>query len=483
MNRTLLRLMLTSLLTLTACARQNDTLPKERALKIPELTLNSKIKSNDALEHSKPSWWAYFQDPQLDHLISLALKHNPDLAIARARINEAQGIARIKGAKLLPNVNANSSIQAAHWTENQFYPPPYGGSDTWNNALNLNLSYSLDLWGRYRDVNIAKRDVLAAAEQEHRAAALLLENNILQNYIRYVQTEALIKNNHELKTVEYKLIYIARMRLQHGLDNATSMHQLQQGLQELNDRKRALTGKSKLFKEELAALAGIGTSFHHPLDVHSLPITRQWQPPTFVPASLVGARPDVIARRWQVEAAAANVRVAQTEFYPNINIVAFLGGLAAAGSFLQFLHVSSAQYGVGPSITLPIFEGGRLRGNLREKSAEYNEAVSEYNETLIDAFKQVAQAITQLDSLSARRRTLHRRLADLRLILDISKKRFSAGITNKESVLQKSADILRLKQKKIDLNAAALENLGTLYASLGGAFMHGTLPDQNTPQS
>ncbi|MHB8201749.1 MAG: efflux transporter outer membrane subunit [Acidithiobacillus sp.] len=483
MIRPTLLLVLMPLLMLAGCASQHDILSKEHTLKIVGLKLNAGIVPGNTTVHPQKAWWHVFDDPQLNHLMARALAHNPDLAIARARVAEAQGIAHIKGAKLLPNVSGSSRIQAAHWTENQFYPPPFGGSTTWNNALNLDFSYSLDLWGKYRAAHMAKKEIFAEREQEERAAVLLLENNILQNYIRYAQTEALLKQNQTLQKLQERLLYIARTRFQHGLENAEAEHRIQQSLQEIRNKNQQLTGKARLLGEELAALAGQGTVLTQPLTPPALRLETTWQAPRNVPADLVGNRPDVIARRWQVEAAAAEVHVAKTEFYPNINIVAFVGGLAAAGSFLQFLHVSSGQYGVGPSITLPIFEGGRLRGNLRTKSAEYNAAVANYNKTLITAFQQTAEAITQVNTLGARRESLRDQLEALGANREITQKRFQAGLSNQTPLLEMDAQMITLRRRQIDINAAALESLGTLYASLGGSFVPGTLPALGKPFS
>lgn len=471
-----------SLAALAGCASQHNVLGKETALKISQLKLRPGISdSKDLHIHTEQAWWHAFDEPPLNQLMALALAHNPSLAVARARVAEAQGIARIQGAELLPNVSASGRVQAAHWTEHQFYPPPYGGNTTWNNALNLDFSYSLDLWGKYRAAGMAKKEIFAARQQEERAAALLLENSLFQNYIDYAQTKALLRQNQALHKIQERLLYIAQTRLQHGLENAESERRIEQRLQQLRNEKQILIGKSQVLSEQLAALAGQGTTLPSTLTPPTLPRKIHWQVPQTVPANLIGNRPDVMARRWQVEAAAAEVHVAKAEFYPNINIVAFVGGLAAAGSFFQFLQVSSGQYGVGPSITLPIFEGGRLRGNLRAKKAAYNAAVANYNQTLINAFRQTAGAITEIHTLSLRRESLRNEHKALEENREIVRKRFLAGLTNQTALLTIDTQMIALRQHQIDLNANALAALGTLYASLGGSFVPGTLPVPAVP--
>jgi outer membrane protein TolC len=201
-----------------------------------------------------------------------------------------------------------------------------------------------------------------------------------------------------------------------------------------------------------------------------------WSVPHDVPADLIGSRPDVRARRWQAEAIAQDIHAARTAFYPDINLAAYVGGLAASGGFTSFLQSNSAHYGVVPALTLPIFEGGRLRGQLRERTAAYDEAIAEYDKALLTALQQTASALTQLHTLAERRDALN----DARRAAGEDEKRaeqrFAAGLTNRLPVLSARQMVLNLEAQRISLNAEASAALAQLYAALGGAVLPHTLP-------
>ena len=155
--------------------------------------------------------------------------------------------------------------------------------------------------------------------------------------------------------------------------------------------------------------------------------------PDYVPANLIGRRPDVVAQRWRVEAAGKNIEVAKAGFYPDINISAFLGFQSLG--FAGFLSSNAAMRGIAPAISLPIFEGGRLRSQLGAQTANYDAAVESYNNTLVLALQAVADQIVRLKSSEKQKAEIEKALALAQKSYDLAQRGYHSGISEYLTVL------------------------------------------------
>ncbi len=460
----------------SGCARLPRPVPQTRPLQLDRLDLGPSLHASPASISQDAHWWRTFADPQLRWIMAFSLRHNPSLALAWARVQEAQGVARMQGASLQPHLSLSGQTGFARWTENQFYPPPYGGATTWNNAVNLDLSYTLDIWGSRRAGAHAKLDLLRARKAGRAAAILLLENSLVRDYLDYALVRDLLENNGKMQAVLIRMLHIVQERKARGLSSSVAVYRLQEEMQKIREQKVLLQGQASTIAEAIAVLAGSGVALPQGLHRPILHLDCHWQPPRNIPAELLGRRPDIKAQRAEMEAAAEMVHVARDAFYPNINLVAFAGGVAAAGSFLEFLHPGSVQYGLGPAITLPVFTGGRLRGHLVEKEAQYDAAVDRYNRTLLHALKEVAGSVTSLEADAGRRPGLDAQAASVLRTRSLFRQRFHAGLINSLPILHTDLSLLRIRARQIRLDAAAIKSLATLDAALGGIRLHGTLP-------
>ncbi|MBC7955731.1 MAG: efflux transporter outer membrane subunit, partial [Cytophagales bacterium] len=190
--------------------------------------------------------------------------------------------------------------------------------------------------------------------------------------------------------------------------------------------------------------------------------------PANVPADLIGRRADISAARWRVEAATGDVASARAQFYPNINLTAFVG-LSSIG-FDRLFKSGSEQYGAGPAIRLPIFDSGRLRANLRGKSADLDVAVESYNATLIDAVRDVADQISSLQSIARQQTEQGRAQESAESAYDVSVQRYKAGLGTYLVVLNAEANVLNQRRAATELKARALDTQVALIRSLGGGY-------------
>ena len=190
--------------------------------------------------------------------------------------------------------------------------------------------------------------------------------------------------------------------------------------------------------------------------------------PSTVPAELLGRRPDLVAQRWRVESANKDIAVAKAEFYPNVNLIAFIGLQSIGPS--GFFSAASRTMGVGPAVTLPIFEGGRLRANLAGKNAAYDIAVEEYNQALVAALRDVVDQLASFRSVAAQRVEQKQALASAQEAYDLALLRYREGLGNYLQVLSAESPLLQQQSLEADLRARQLALAIELTRALGGGY-------------
>jgi NodT family efflux transporter outer membrane factor (OMF) lipoprotein len=216
----------------------------------------------------------------------------------------------------------------------------------------------------------------------------------------------------------------------------------------------------------LAALSGQPPEAGRRLQRPTLSLAQPLESLASVPAQLLGRRPDLSAQRWRVEAEAARIQVARAAFYPNINLSAFAGYQGIG--FANLLSPATAIRGFAPAISLPIFEGGRLRGQLRAQTAAYDQAVESYNATLINALSETASAIAHVQSAIKQTEQAERALAAADRELALAEQSYRAGLSDQSPVRQLRLSQLSARQKRAQAQAQRLDSYAALMAALGG---------------
>ncbi len=188
--------------------------------------------------------------------------------------------------------------------------------------------------------------------------------------------------------------------------------------------------------------------------------------PSTLPAELVGRRPDIVAQRWRVEAASARIDGAKKDFYPNINLAAFVG-MQSLG-FGHFLDAGSRMRGITPAISLPVFDGGRLRSQLGNQTALYDGAVEQYNATVIQAMSDVANAVVKIESVKEQDKLAQRALESARRQQHLSEQAYRAGLTDTLNVINAQLTLLNEQQQMAQVASRQLDNYALLMSALGG---------------
>ena len=414
-----------------------------------------------------PQWWREFGDPQLDALIDEALRGNPSLGVAQARLRRALAVTEVAHAAKLPQVNAGLDVTRQLYTENGLYPPPLAGSVNDSATLQLNASWELDFFGKNKAALEAALGSARAAQADVDAARVVLASNVARSYFQLVRLReqlAVAERSLEQRGQQLQLV---RQRVGAGLDTNLELRQSEGALPEARQQLEALQEQAQIARNALAALVGKPDV----PEVAAVPALKTLPAATTLPAlpaDLLGRRADVAAARWRVEAAGEDVKNAKAQFYPNINLVGFVG-LSTIG-LGRLIDMGSLQYGFGPAIRLPIFDAGRLRANLRGKTADLDAAIESYNGAVLEAVHETADAVASLQSIAKQQVQQKEAESAAEGAYQIAVQRYQAGLGTYLNVLSAESAVLNQRRLGVDLAARVLDSRVALYRALGGGY-------------
>ncbi|HSY05187.1 MAG TPA: efflux transporter outer membrane subunit [Steroidobacteraceae bacterium] len=414
------------------------------------------------------AWWRAYGDPQLDELVGEALRGSPSLQIAEARLRAAQGQAVAARAARLPAGALDGSVVRQRFPENGLYPPPYAGSYWTQGQVTLDFSYDLDFWGHNRALAAAAHSGVQAAEADRAAARLALSVAVVRAYIQLDLNYALLDVTNDNLKQQAAILDLTQQRVAAGLENTARVKQSEGMLALTRAGVAAVQASIDLARDQLADLVGAGPDRGQTLQRPQLNAPAGIALPSVLPAQLLGRRPDVAAARAQVEAAARGVRAAESNFYPNVNLTAFAGfqslGLA------QLFNASDRVVGAGPALSLPVFNRGALTGALYVSQAQLDQSVGQYNQTLLDAVREVADVIANWRALERESSEQQLALDDAQRSYDLTTDRYRAGLDNYLSVLSSQNQVLLAQGLRAELQAHRLSFSVDLVRALGGGY-------------
>lgn len=468
------RLARASLLTLfsllSACIDSRGITPSAELLHDDDLAPGSAIRQAEA-EAAWPAarWWRAYGDAQLDAWMELALANSPSLAQAAARVRRAQALAGVVESAEAPQVELDASVQRKRWPSDYFYGPGVlGRTSSWNNSSQLGLRYDLDLWGRERSRSHQALDQVHQRVAEARVAALELQGNLLRSYIQLALLHAERDIAQAQLAQQQARLQLAEQRRRDGIGTGLESSWLEQPLAESHRQIDALNEAIVLTQHQLAVLAGQGPGEGERLQRPTLSLQRSIGLPSQLPLQLLGQRPDLQARRWQIAAAARGIEVAKADFYPNIDLLAGLGSNATQGSLTDFLHYDKLAYNFGPALNLPIYDGGRRRSELGVASADYDLAVEQYNQSLLQALQQVSDGLVRQHSLAEQAHLAAEAVASAQRTCELALLGQQRGLTGFDEVLQAQPALFERQLIEQRVLAAQLTSQADLLLALGG---------------
>ncbi len=455
-----------ALATLAACANFSGIEPTAKPLDASRLGLKNLDASKDTDRTATDGdWWLAFGDAQLDTLVQTALQNNPGLKVAQARLARAAANSAAVQSVDGPQVNGALDLTRQLYSANNIYPAPFGGNVWDSGSLQATASWELDFFGKNQAALDASIGQIRATEADTRAARGLLAANVARSYFQLVRLQAQTGLAQQTLTQREKTQSLVHDRVANGLDTQLELQQAASALPDARLQIEMLKEQQALALNALAALTA------QPVAALQLELPALDKIPGVIvaqamPLDLLGRRSDIAAARWRVEAALKDVAASKAQFYPNINLMAF-AGFSSIG-FDRLLKSDSAQWGVGPAIRLPLFEGGRLRANLRGKTADLDAAVESYNAQVLDAVHEVADRVASAQAVRRQQAEQAAAQAAAENAYAIALQRYQAGLSNYLVVLSAEAPVLAQRRQGLDLAARALDTQVQILHAIGG---------------
>lgn len=424
---------------LVACSQTSEL--QRPSLPVPDVWPDGavSVKSSDA---AKTHWRAFFTDPRLQALITDALVNNRDLRIAVARVEEARAQYGIARADRLPSV--------------------YFGSE--NNVSLLSSSYEIDFWGRVAGMNESARTNFLATEEAKRAVHLSLIADVASAYFALLQMDELIELTRV--TVELREQSLALIRKGSEL-GGTYEFEVQQATGILESARGTLA--AHIYQRAVAAnrlnfLVGQSSES----SVQGKPLDEQGLDADIapgLPSDVLLMRPDVVSAEQKLYSAHANIGVARAAFFPKILLSA---GFGVASQGLATLAGGGAWYFSPVLSSMPLFDSGRTAAGVDVAEARKVMAVAEYEKTIQQAFREVADLLSARASLASQVRASMASSSAQKARLQIAQARYKAGLVSYLEVLDAQREFLAAQQSTIQLRRAQLESAAQLYKALGG---------------
>lgn len=419
-------------------------------------------------------WKDVFGDERLQALLTLALENNRDLQVAALNVERFAALYRIERAALLPSVNATgaatfqelpSSIPGSQFAPKEQY------------SANLNATaWELDLFGRIRSLSRAALERFFATEEARRSVQLSLVAQVaIAHFNERALAEQLDLAEQTLATVQssYELTRRAFERgVASELDLRTAESQVETSRFQLAffHQRHAQANNALVFL--------VGTQLPGDLP-GALPLVeakvRTFLPPG-LPSDLLQRRPDILAAEHELKAANASIGAARAAFFPSISLTGAAG--FASTDLGQLFQNDGFTWNFTPRISLPIFQAGRLRASLDAAEVTKNIEVAQYERSIQNAFREVADALVAKQAIEDRLRAQAAVVAADERRYQLAERRYRAGIDSYVTLLAAQRDLYRAQQGLIDAQLERLANVADLYRALGGGWREGGDPEE-----
>lgn len=402
------------------------------------------------------NWWKKFGSVELDHLMTEALNNNLDLAAARERIGQFRSLAKIAGAPLLPAVSATGSYNYNDSTLSG------GGVNTWQGQWNM--SYEIDLWGGIRAGRDSARRRLDTARYTFDALRLVVMGDVAQSYFvivglkeRKLIAEFNLKNINQVLDIivarfeagAASALEVAQQRTERA-NAAAAVAQLDQQIAQSENAMAVLLGRPpQQFKVAESSLKSLLIPKANPAQ----------------PELLFDRRPDIRSAETELIAAHADIGKARAAFYPRLQLGADNIFTAAAMSEPAGIAVMLAS-----SLTTPIFQGGRLEGELERTLARRTELLELYRKTILTAYREVEDALALGNQATRRRDQLLLSVDNAMQAYEIARDRYLAGATDYQTLLIVQRSLLNAQDSEVQALVDVLTASVLLFKSLGGGW-------------
>ncbi len=422
-------------------------------------------QANQASSQLSNTWWTLYQDQVLNDLVAKAVQNNSDIKLAVARIEEADAVLREVGAALFPQIDLNSAASRTRATTTGA-TPVLANNPRSNFNAQLRTSFELDFWGKLSRTKEAARAQALSTRYAKDTVALSLAGLVASNYllIRSLDSQLLV-TQVSLKSREESLALTQR-RLEGGVASALDVQQAEVARENLSAQLSDLNRLRALSLHQLTVLTGDMELNIASADITSLPIPPS--PPAGLPSALLESRPDVRQAEEQMVAANANIAVAKAALYPSISLTAGFG--AESMQLGDVLKSASRIWTGGLSLNLPIFDAGKMSARVDQASAKQKQVLASYEGVLLNAFREVNDALVSLRLQTEREVALNKAQVAAQKALQISENRYQSGYSAYLEVLDAQRVYNDAALTFIQSRQARLVATVSLFKALGGGW-------------
>lgn len=420
------------------------------------------------------TWWSVFNDPVLNGLIERAGQNNLELKVAFARIKEARALRGVKAGERFPDLDATGDAREIR-SPHTFRAPTTQGSrtDDWF-VFGGQGSWEIDLWGRI-DRSIESVDAsLAASMEDYRDVLVVLYSDVATNYVEVRALQDRIKYVRGNIETQRKSLQLTKDRFNAGLAPDLDVQQAELNLARTESTLPTLEMQLVQTINRLGVLLG-----EHPDSLHtelakpdSIPKPSE-QIMVGLPMELLRQRPDIRQAERELAAQTALIGVAKSDLYPTFSLFGSFG--FAANDFSDiFNYNKSKMHSFGPSFHWNIFDGGRVRNRIRVEYARTEQALNNYEQTVLDALEDVENALVSYIQEDVRREALERSVKAARKSTDLVRTLYISGLTDFQNVQEMERFQFEQEDQFAESEGKVIQNLISIYRSLGGGWNPGT---------
>jgi multidrug efflux system outer membrane protein len=408
-------------------------------------------------------WWQVFQDSVLQDLIRRALKQNYDLQTATEKITQARAQLMVTRSNQYPQLSATGYGT----DERAFSGFPF---KTKYATYAADATFQLDLFGQLRRSTESARAQLLSTEYAQKTEILTLVSDVASDYFALLSLDLQLQITRDTIKTQKDAVKLTEYRLEHGVATILDVLQAKQVLDTANAQAPELQRQIRQEEDALSILVG---DYPH-LVTRGLPLVSQQLPPEVpagLPSSLLARRPDISQAEQNLISANAQIGVAKAAFFPQINFTGTGGGAAGRSTvFTSLIDTNIGTWGVAGQITQPIFEGGRLRGNLRSAQSQQRQSLIAYKQAIQLAFRDVSDALIAYQKYYEVRKAEETTVQDLSDSVSASLKRYRGGIATYLEVLDNQRSLFNAQLTLAQNRGNEFQSLVQLYKALGGGW-------------
>jgi multidrug efflux system outer membrane protein len=445
---------------------------KRPALVVPDSYRTAATDTNAQtgdLTFGELGWWETFKDPQLKSYLAEALTNNYDIQMAAARVLQAEAAAQVTRSQFFPNVNAGGDINTTRFSEKGPTPLPAGVNPQrgYGDLFVAMPAYEVDLWGRIRRANEAARANLLATVQNQRTVRQTLVSQVAAAYLALLELDLelhIAENSYSIRTNSLEL---TRSREEGGVASIQDVYQAR--ILVYTAEAAIADTHQRIEQQENFLCILLGRNPGHiergsPLISQNL----RAEVPPGLPSSLLERRPDVQSAEQQLVAFNADIGQAKAAFYPQVTLTGLYGYQTVA--FSDLFNAPARTWQFGPAVSVPLFTGGRLRGNLKLAEARFQESLASYRQTVQYAFREVSDGLIAYQRTREFRAKQEENTQAHRDAATTANDRYEGGVTSYLEVLYNEQELFNSELRLAQAQLSELLSVVQLYRALGGGW-------------